>query len=218
MLDVMWTEIISASICFTIGSLWDEDNVRFGYIITALFAAFFMWIGWVQFSYISVVIPIVIFMGIFSFLRAQLRYKYGVFGNAGGMIWKLIAFLIMIQFAIAILNGIGSAGLFTQNTIANQNNQFSGYVLTSSNTVFGIGNSTSNGNIITDAVVAATMGWQALNIIFGIITGFVLMYPTFVNIFGVPSNIAIVIQVGMYIMLALELVMCLWKPFRTVEV
>lgn len=206
---VQW---ISLAIIFLIGSIWSEDNARFGYIVTAFMGAFFWWIGWLQFSYLGTVIPICIMIAIISFLRSHLKYKYGVMGSTSGMIWKILMFVIMLQFAIIIINGMA---IFQSQYAETPSNEFTSYSLTNADSVFG---AFTSGIGAVDMVMAAlTFGWMLLTIIWSMLTSFFLLYPTLITTFHVPPLVSMAISAAIYVLTGLEIFMLIFKPYRTTE-
>jgi hypothetical protein len=204
---------ISLAIIFLIGSIWSEDNVRFGYIVTAFMAAFFWWIGWLQFAYLGTVIPIVIMVAIISYLRSQLKYKYGVFGSQSGLIWKILMFVIMMQFAIIIINGMA---IFQSQYTADPSNEFTQYSLTNAQSVFG--SFTTGVGAVDMVLMALTFGWMLLSLVWSMMFAFFTLYPTMVSIFHVPPLLSMAISAAIYVLTGLELFMLIFKPFRTTEV
>ena len=209
-LGLQW---ISIAIIFLMGSIWSEDNVRFGYIVTAFMGGFFWWIGWLQFAYLGTVIPIIFMIAIISYLRSHLKYKFGVFGSQGGIIWKMLLFVVTMQFAIIIVNGMA---VFQKQFTSNPSNEFTQYSLVTAQSVFapfttGIGG--------VDLVLAAlTLGWMLLSLVWSMVFAFFNLFPTMVNVFGIPPLVAAAIAGGIYVLTGLELFMIIFKPFRATEV
>lgn len=204
---------IALCFIFLTGSIWSEDTARFGYVITAFMAAFFWWIGWITFAYLGTVIPVVIMIAILSYLRSHLKYKYGVFGSNGGLVWKILGFIIMMQFAILTINGLA---IFNTQFAANPDNEFTGYTLDTADATFG---QFTTGVAGADAVIMAlTIGWLLLGFLWSMLVAFFTLYPTLVATFHVPALIAGAVSAGVYVMTALELFVLIFKPIRPVEV
>lgn len=198
---------------FLTGSIWSEDNARFGYVITALMGGFFWWIGWITFAYLGTVIPVVIMIAILSYLRSHLKYKFGVFGSNGGLLWKVLGFIIVLQFAIITINGLA---IFNGQWIANPSNEFTGYTIDTAESTFG---GFTTGVAGADAVIMAlTIGWLLLGFLWSMLVAFFTLYPTLVSTFHVPVMIAAAISCGVYVLTALELFVLIFKPIRPVEV
>ena len=212
-----YAQWIAIAILFLVSSIWSEDNVRFGYVLVPFLAGFFYFIGWIQFAYLSAVIPLVIIMGTISFLRSQLKYKYGVFGNSGGLLFKIIAFLIFIQMAMGFVNGMNASGqLFSNNIGATPSNEFTTYTLTAAN------NSMYQSSAGVDALNAVTNGlmiaWTMFKVIWGMFAAVFLIYPILEGTFHIPSNLSLLIQCGIYILYAAELFTMIFKPYKPVEI
>jgi|WetSurMetagenome_2_1015567.scaffolds.fasta_scaffold10462_2 hypothetical protein len=206
-------EIVAMSFLFLLASIWSEDNVRFGYVLVPFMAGFFWWAGFLPFAYLTTVIPLMVFMGIISYLRSQLKYKWGVFGGGGGILYKLVFFLIMIQLAIGYVNGLG---VFAGNAAITPANEYTTYNLSSANSSFGVN---SYGMNAADAVSNGFMlAWSMFGVLWSMIAAVFLIYPLLVSVFHIPPDLSLLIQAGIYILYALELVNLLYKPSRLVEV
>jgi len=200
---------------FLIASIWGEENVRYGYVIVPLFAALFFWMGWIQFAYLAAVIPIVIFMGVFAYLRAQAKYKWGVFGSGSGILIKIIAFTVFIQFAIILVNGLYLFGSAGGTPYATPNNTFTSYSITTAQAAYGASTSITAIDYVTTGL---TLVWNAFTQFWQIVFTFFNVYATMVNTFHVPPAVAGIISAGFYLLLAVEVFVLLFKPYRTVEV
>jgi hypothetical protein len=206
-------EIIALSFIFLLASIWSEENVRFGYVLVPLMAAFFWWAGFLPFAYLTTVIPLLIFMGVISFMRAQLKVKWGFYGTGGGILYKLVFFLIMVQLAIGYVNGLG---LFTTNIAAAPQNQYTTYNITTANSTFA---PVSSGLDIADAISnGAKMMWMMFSVLWSMLSSVFLIYPTLVNTFGIPASLSLILQAGIYVIYGLELVNMVFKPSKSVEV
>jgi hypothetical protein len=206
-------ELIALCFLFLLSSIWSEENARFGYILVPLMAAFFWWAGFLPFAYLTTVIPLMVFMGIIAFMRSQLKYKWGVFGTSGGILYKLVFYLIMIQMAIGYINGIG---LFGNNFAATPVNEYTTYNLSTANSTFG---QSSYGITAIDMVSnGLQFVWTMFKILWSMIASVFVIYPTLVNTFGIPENLSLVIQCGIYVLYALELINMVYKPYKVAEV
>jgi hypothetical protein len=206
-------EVIAMCFLFLLSSIWSEENVRFGYILLPLTAAFFWFAGFLPFTYMTTVIPLLIFMGIITFMRSQLRFKWGFGGTGAGILYKLVFFLIMIQLAIGYVNGMG---LFTANVAENPSNEFTTYDLQKANDTF---YATSSGIDALDMINnSLTIVWTIFGVLWSMLASVFLIYPTLVNIFHIPADLSILIQAGIYIIYALELFNMIYKPSKPAEV
>lgn len=210
---VIWTQWISMAILFLLSSIWSEDNVRFGYILVPFMAGFFWLIGWIQYSYLGVVVPLIVLMGIISYLRAQLKYKYGVFGSSGGLIFKVVAFLIIMQMAIGFVNGMQ---LFTGPYAVTPDNEYTHYTLTAANETYK-GSSTEL-NIVEAISNGLSIVWMMFSIMMSMFSAVFLIYPILESSFHIPQNFSFLIQCGIYILYGAELFTIIFKPYRPMEV
>lgn len=215
----LWYQWMAISILFLVGSIWSEDNVRYGYVLVPFLAGLFYWIGWLQFTYLPTVIPILIMLGVLAYMRAHLKYKFGVFGSSGGMLWKVFAFCVFLQFAIIFANGLA---IFDAKYIDNPQNEFvgngtqSGYSITTAQNVYG---SQTYGLDIMGAIEGAwQMVWTSFKVLWSMIEGFFNIYPTMVTSFKMPAQIATVISAGVYLLVALEVFILIFKPYRIPEI
>jgi hypothetical protein len=206
-------ELIALSFLFLLSAVWSEENVRFGYILVPLLGAFFYWAGMLPFAYLTTIVPLLIFMGIISYMRSQLKYKWGVFGSGSGLLYKVVFFLIMIQLAIGYVNGLG---LFAGSMAISPANEYTTYNLSTAQQQFG---SMSYNMTAVDMVSnGLQMLWSMFRVLWSMIAAVFLIYPLLVNIFHIPPDLSILIQAGIYILYALELVNLVYKPARIVEV
>jgi hypothetical protein len=206
-------ELIALCLLFLLASIWSEENVRFGYVLVPLAAAFFVWAGFLPFAYLTTIIPLMIFMGIFSFMRMQAKYKWGFAGTSGGILYKIVFFLIMIQMVIGYVNGMN---MFATNSVITPDNQYTGYTLTSAQSVYG---ANSYGIDVVDVITnGLQMIWTSFKVLWSMLAAVFLIYPTLVTQFHVPADLSLLIQCGIYIIYGLELFNMVFKPFKAAEV
>ena len=206
-------EIIAISFIFLLASIWSEDNARFGYVLIALLVAFFWWAGFLPYAYLTLVIPLIVFMAAIAFMRGQIKTKWGVFGTSGGLLYKVVFYLIMIQLAIGYVNGLG---LFGNNFADTPSNEYTTYTLEKANSTFG---SSSYGITAIDVISnGLQMMWTMFGILWSMIASVFLIYPALVNTFGIPPSLSVILQAGIYILYALELVNMVYKPYKVAEV
>ena len=205
--------IIAMCFLFLLASVWGEENARFGYILVPLMAAFFWWAGFLPYAYLATVVPLMVFMGAIAFMRSQLKFKWGVFGTSGGLLYKVVFYLIMIQLAIGYINGIG---LFSGDFAPTPSNEYTTYDLAKANATFA---SSSYGIKAIDMISnGLQFVWTMFGILWSMIASVFVIYPTLVNVFGIPENLSIIIQAGIYILYALELINMIYKPYKVAEV
>lgn len=213
---VVGLQWFSMAIMFLISSIWSERNVRFGYIVAPLMVGFFWGIGWIGFPYLSTVVPMIIMIGILSYLRSHLRIKFGVFGSSGGLLFKIVVFVIFLQFALIFVNGLVSVGVFDQQFAASPSNEFNQYSITSAQSVY---QQSTTGVSLTDAVWNGFgLVWAQWTILWKMVFGFFNIYGTMTNIFHVPESVSVILSAGIYILTAIEVFVLIFKPFRAPEV
>ncbi len=217
-------EIIALAFLFLLSSIWSEENVRFGYIITPLFAGLLWIFGLIPFvTGLSTAMATAVFFGIISFYRSQARNRYGLFGSAGGILYKLVFLLIILQLSIGYVN---SMAIFTVNgtalnTVANQtqltpSGNYQTYNLTSANQTFtNIGGDASGWSAIFYTVQLPGL---VLSILTNMLGAIFYIYPTLINVFGVPVGLGALLQAGIYMIYGLELINIIFRPFKPVEV
>ena len=212
MLDVFYSWI-ALCFLFLLSTIWSEDNVRYGYLIVPLMAAFFWWVGFFDYAYLGVVIPLIMVMGVIAHLRAIGKYKFGIFGSNSGMLTKIVVFLIFLQMSIGFINGIG---MFDAPAITNQTNEYTGYTLTKAETVYA---GQTTGLNIADAILNGwNMIWTAWTVIWGMLSAVFLIYPVLVNQFHIPPSISILLQTGIYLLYGTMVFNLIFKPYQPVEV
>ena len=204
-----------AAICFVfvIASLWGEENTRFGYVILPIFMGLFWWMGWIQFAYLAAVIPILIFMGVFAYMREQAKVKWGIFGSGSGILPKIIAFVVFLQFAIILVNGMV---IFQDQQMSNPSNEFTSYSVEKAEAVYG--DTTVSLGIVDSALMGLTLIWTQFQLFFTIVFSFFGIYKTLVSTFHVPMALATVISGGIYLLTAIEVFVLIFKPYRAPEI
>lgn len=205
---------IALAILFVIANIWGEDNVRFGYILVPFMAGFFTWVKWLSFTYLGTIIPIVIAMGIVTFLRAHLRNKYGVFGSGGSLIWKIVVFVMFIQFAIVFVNGLA---IFNTNYADTPSDaETSGlYSISSANTVYG--QQTYDFNPIDAISGGITVVWTSFRVLWSLVLGFFTLYPSLIANFSISPVVSALLSAGVYFLTAFEVFALIYKPYGKPE-
>ena len=208
----MW---IALSIIFVVANIWSEENVRFGYVLVPLVGAFFVTIKWISFSYLGQLLPVLIVVGIIAFLRSQLRLKYGFYGSGGSLLWKIISFVIFIQFAIIFVNGLA---VFNTNFADNPSDaETSGlYSISSAESVYG---SQTYGMKEVDVIAGSvTLFWTSLKVLWSLAYGFFMLWQTMPATFHIPTSVAVMISAGIYLMTAFEVFTMIYKPLKSPEI
>lgn len=211
MLDMFYTWI-AICLLFLLSTIWSEDSVRYGYVIVPLMAAFFWWLGLLQYAYLGAIIPLILVMGVIAHLRAIGKYKFGIFGSNSGMLVKIVVFIIFVQVAIGFVNGLG---MFSSPALVNQTNEYTTYTLTKASDVY---TGQTTGLSIADAVTNGwNMIWTAWTVIWGMISAIFLIYPILVNQFHIPAPLSALLQVGVYILYATTVFTLIFKPYTSLE-
>jgi len=212
MLDIYY-QWIALCLLFLVSTIWSEDNVRYGYVLVPLLAGFFWWVGFIQYPYLGVIIPLIIVMGIIAHLRAVGKYKFGIFGSNSGLLVKIVVFLIFLQMSIGFINGIG---MFPGAAVANQTNDYTGYTLTKAETVYA---GQTTGLNIADAITNGwNMLWTAWTVMWGMLSAVFLIYPVLVDQFHVPMALSLLLQCGIYLLYGLTIFNMIFKPYQPVEI
>lgn len=211
MLDAVYIWI-SMSMIFLLASIWGESDMRFGVVLVPLFTGIFWLFGWLPQRFVEGALMFALTLGIISFLKEQYRRDFGA-GTLGGFtIWKIMAFVVFIQFATVFVCGmtyslgdVGSTQIKPMNTTATDS-----YTITSAETVYGASTKINEIDAITTAL---TMGWMAYNALWGMWWGIIYIYPTLVLVFHLPTTVAGAVSLGIYLMIAVEVITLIW--FRT---
>lgn len=208
-LGMQWIAIM---LIFLISSIWSQENAHFGGILIALMSGFFWYIGWLSYSYLPTVIPCVIFLAIFSFMRTQLRVKYGTYGTAGGLLPQVLLFLVMVNVAIVFVNGIG---IFSTSYVPNPTGATDQYTLSEVNET--LGQFSSSGTGWTDQVAQAlALGAMAWNMFVSMILGVFTQIPWLADKFHVPTLVMAPIVAGLWFLTIVEIFM-VFKGGRSME-
>lgn len=204
------------ALVFLISSIWSENNARFGYILTAFMMGFFWMIGWIQFPYLTTVIPMVMMLAILAYLRSHLKMKFGVFGSSGGLLFKIVVFVIFLQFALIFVNGLVTVGVFDQQFAPNPSDEFQSYTISNAESVYQ--SSTVDVNVVDAVWNGLGLVWTQWIVLWKMVFGFFSIYNTMVTVFKVPAAISVILSAGIYILTAIEVFVLIFKPYRAPEV
>ena len=207
--------IIAMAFIFLTGSIVGERDAKFGYILIPLVGLLMWSLGWLPDIYVASVVPLVLGLGIITFLREQFRDKFAGGGSASSLIWRIMAFVVFLQFAIIFVNGVGvmqanSVKLQTFNSTYTES-----YTIANAQTVYG--GYTSVGSI-DQLTTGLTLVWTAWNVTWQMIFGLFTVYPDLMNVFHMPSAIAAIVAAGFYIMVGIEVFVLLMFRTRPPEV
>jgi hypothetical protein len=204
---------IALSLLFVASTIWSEDNVRFGYVLVPFLAGFFYWAGFLNYVYLGTIIPLVMVMGVITYLRSHLKYKYGVFGSSGGLLVKIVVFLIILQMAIGYVNGLG---IFQTAYAPTPSNDYTlSYNLSTAQKVYA---GQTTGIDVADTVANTfSIIWIAWRVMWGIISAIFYVYGPLTTIFHVDMATSALIQCGMYLLYGLTVFTLIFKPYQPVE-
>lgn len=201
MLDFVYV-LISMCLIFLLGGVFGERDAKYGFILIPLLGLAFWSFGWLSDIYVASIIPLVLGLAVITFLREQLREKFAGGGSASSLIWKVMAFVLFLQFALIFVNGITSfqAGGVTMATANNTYTQ--NYNLESANATYG--GYTTDLSSIDQITVGFKLVWMAWGLTWAMLLGILHIYPNLITIFHMNAEVAWVISAGFYIMIGLE--------------
>jgi hypothetical protein len=205
MLDTVIAQWVALAFIFLLASVFSERNVRFGYVLIPLMVGLFIFIGWLPTSYLAIIFPVIMGLGVVTFLKDQFHVKLGGYGSAGSLIWKIVTLLVVLQFAIVFVNGIT---IFDQQYIAGDTAFTDQYSITKTN-LYGTYTNTS----LTDQLfVAFTMIWEVWNVTWAMVLSLFGMYGNMVNVFKLHPLVAALLSMGVYIMFVFEIFILVTRP------
>jgi hypothetical protein len=214
MLEFVYTGLALCFI-FLLGSVFGERDVKYGYVLIPLFGAAFALFGWLPPLYASTIIPLVLGLAVITFLREQFREKFAGGGSASSLIWKVMAFVVFLQFALVFVNGL--AIMQESQTIPGAVNTTVTQTYTIENAQYVYGNYTSPSSI--DQLSAGlTLVWTSWTLTWTMIWGMFTIYPNMINIFHMPQALSLIISAGFYIMLGIEVFVLLMFRTRPPEI
>jgi hypothetical protein len=201
MLDFVYV-LISMCLIFLLGSVFGERDAKYGFILIPLLGLAFWSFGWLSDIYVVSILPLVLGLAIITFMREQLRDKFAGSGSASSLIWKIMAFMLFLQFALIFVNGIVSfqAGGITMETANNTYTQ--NYNLETANATYG--GYTDDLSSIDQITVGFKLVWMAWGLTWQMLWGIITIYPNLITIFHMPPMVAWVISAGFYVMIGLE--------------
>ena len=211
MLDTVYIWV-SLAFMFLLGSIWGEYDVKFGVFLVPLFSALFWLVGWLPDEYAQLALSFALTLGAITFLKDQYRAKFGNASLGGFSIWPIMAFIIFIQLAAIFV--CGSAYIFGDvgtGVVQMTNTTVNNFNLVAAETVYG---NVTQVNEITAITTGLQLGWMALSTLWAMLFGVIGMYGLLANTFGVPAPISFIITAGIYILLAIEVVVILMFKTR----
>jgi hypothetical protein len=210
---------IALGFLFLLASTFSERTSKYGYVLIPLVAGLFAFIGWLPPEYLGVVVPLLLSLGVITFLKEQFRTKLGGYGSSGSFIWKIFFFLIILQVAIVFVNGMGIFNAQMQINNKDIDKTAASYSLTN----------LTDGNV--DPVTGA-FGKSAVTTFldtawfFGglMMTAFVMMWTIFIGtftiystltwVFGFPPIVAAALSSVVFLMIPVEIFILFAKPAK----
>ena len=110
--------------------------------------------------------------------------------------WEIAKFLIIVQAAIGLMNGMGYFG-DSEIYFATQNDTTAQYTIGNIEEF----NPASSGGVTQMSYfdMAVTLVTSGLNLIYKVFEAIICIFPTLVNVFGVPVELAALLQIVIYL-------------------
>jgi hypothetical protein len=214
MLKLYVAQWIALGILFLLASAFSERTAKYGYVLIPLLAGLFAYFGWLQGYYLITIVPLLLSMGVITFLKEQFRLKLGGIGSNTSLIWKIVYFLMVLQIAIVFVNGMGIYGAIDKGKIVPDSTMVKN---TDSWNIYNA-NSTEmqkflNPSIQDQVGFFFTLVVQSLTLLFNMIVGTLGIYWTLINVFGVPPSVSAVLSSIVWIMFLVEVLILFAKPY-----
>lgn len=221
MLSTIVAQWVALGILFLLASAFSERTAKYGFVIIPLVAGLFSFFGWLPSTYLKIIIPLLIAMGVVTFLKEQFRVKLGGYGASGDLIWKLMVFMMLLQVSMVFVGGLGVS---SDGDMFNSDSKMGGLAGDKSKTdaaydINKIENDAApfakaeNGSTWDQLYAGFTMVMSAWSLLWAMLIGVLSMYWTLTNVFSIPPLIAGVLSSIMYIMFVIELYVLVAKPF-----
>lgn len=199
--------MIALAMIYLLASVWGQSTNHFGFVLIPLFAMIFWLVGWLPDIYVASTFPLLLGLGIISFLKEQFKVSFNVFGSSGTLIWKIMAFMIYLQFAMIFVTSIGAFNY--NNSLQMPNTTVSNYQIANAGLVYGNFTTVSNLDQLTSGI---TLIWTIWNITLAMLMTPFTLWPTLILVFRMPTEIAVIISAMFYILLALEIFILIFRP------
>jgi len=197
---------IALAFIFLLGSIFSERNVRFGYVLIPIMIGVFIFIGWLPTSYLTIVFPVLMGLGVVTFLKDQFRVKLGGYGSAGSLIWKIMTLLVVLQFAIIFVNGLT---MFDKTYIEGEGSAFTDQYTIEKTNMYG---SQTNVSIQDQLFWGFTMIVQTWNMVWAMVFSLFGMYGNMITVFHLHPLVSALLSMGVYIMFIFELFILVTRP------
>lgn len=203
---------IALALLFLLGSVFSQQTSKYGYVLIPIIAGLFAFFGWLPAEYLVMVIPLLICMGVITFMKEQFREKLGGYGSTGSFIWKVMIFMMLLQISIVFVASIGIFGETPAGLEANRFNQTtSKWTIEGTKDQFGTYTDTTGWTQLF-------FGFQMIIQMFGFMWGFMFsifgIYWVLTGTFHMPPQLAVVLSAIVYIMFLIELYVLVFRPAR----
>jgi hypothetical protein len=215
MLEPALASWIALAIIFLLASVFSERTSRYGYVIIPIIIGFFAFIKWLPAIYISTIFPVVIGLGVITFLKEQFRVRLGGYGATGSLIWKIMSYMVVLQFAIIFVNGIAIFGGTEFMSSSAANTTIAKYTITDAQQ---IGTSYVASDGWQQLYVMFTMVWNMWGVTWALLYGVLTLYSSMTTIFGLDPLLAGVLSMGVYLMFIFELFILVTRPAKQPEI
>lgn len=214
MLKFYIAQWIALGILFLLASAFSERTAKYGYILIPLLAGLFSYFGWLDGYYLVTIVPLLLTMGVVTFLKEQFRIKLGGYGSNTSLIWKIVYFLMIIQIAIVFVNGMGiyssidKGKIVPDSTMVQNTDSWSVYNANSADM-----QRFYDPTIWDQVTFFVTFVINSTLLLIQMLIGTLGIYWTLINVFGVPPSISAVLSSIVWIMFIVEIYITFAKPF-----
>ena len=214
MLKFYIAQWIALGILFLLASAFSERTAKYGYILIPLLAGLFSYFGWLDGYYLVTIVPLLLTMGVVTFLKEQFRIKLGGYGSNTSLIWKIVYFIMIIQIAIVFVNGMGiyssidKGKIVPDSTMVQNTDSWSVYNANSADM-----QRFYDPTIWDQVTFFVTFVINSTLLLIQMLIGTLGIYWTLINVFGVPPSISAVLSSIVWIMFIVEIYITFAKPF-----
>ena len=203
---------IALAFLFLLGSVFSQQTSKYGYVLIPIMAGLFSFFGWLDPNYLLMIIPLLISMGVITFMKEQFREKLGGYGSTGSFIWKVMIFMMLLQVSIVFVASIGIFGDAPAGLEANRFNQTtSKWTIEGTKDQFGQYTDT---NGITQLAFLWSNVVQLFGFMFTMLFGIFAIYWVLTGTFHIPQQLAVVLSAIVYIMFIIELYILIVRPAK----
>jgi len=208
------TQWIALGFLFLLASSFSERTAKYGYVLIPIIAGLFAYIGWLGTSYLSTIVPLLLGIGVITFLKEQFRVKLGGYGSSGSLIWRIFSFMIILQFAIVMVN---SMGIYESNKIVSPDAEttstfYSLQKLAPGSTDPLTGAYTSQTNLFNTAWFFGEAIMTGFLMLWTLLLGTLGLWWTLTGLFKLPASVAYALSGIVYLMFVIEIYIVIFKP------